>query len=109
MSILKTTAAMLVSGLLIGAAGPAWSASAQQSQQLSTPSAAAQTSNDSPLVLSILGMIIPQVEHELPPDVHPQPTCKAGQLYSQHDVVGDPQSCFVNAVDAPSGAAGVAF
>jgi hypothetical protein len=102
MSILKTTAAMLVSGLLIGAARPAWSASARQSQQLSTPSAAAQTSNDSPLVLSILGMIIPQVEHE----VQTQPHCKAGQLYSQHDVVGDPQSCFENVVDAPSGAVG---
>ena len=102
MSILKTTAVMLVSGLLIGAARPAWSASAQQSQQLSTPSAAAQTSNDSPAVLSILGMIIPQVEHE----VQTQPHCKALQLYSQHDVVGDPQSCFVNVVDAPSGAVG---
>ena len=100
MSILKTSAVMLVSGLLIGAARPAWSASARQSQQLSTPSAAAQTINDSPLVLSILGMNIPQVEHE----VQTQPHCKAGQLYSQHDVVGDPQSCFVNVVDAPSGA-----
>jgi len=67
------------------------------------PSATAQTTNDSPSVLLILEMIIPQVEHELPRDVHPQPTCKAGQLYSQHDVVGDPQSCFVNVVDAPSG------
>jgi hypothetical protein len=101
MSILRTTAAMLVSGLLIGAARPAWSASAQQNQQPSTPSAAAQTTNDSPAVLSILGMIIPQVEHE----VQTQPHCKAGQLYSQHDVVGDPQSCFENVVDAPSGAA----
>jgi hypothetical protein len=100
MSILKTTAVMLVSGLLIGAARPAWSASAQQSQQLSTPSAAAQTSNDSPSVLSILGMIIPQVEHE----VQTQPHCKAGQLYSQHDVVGDPQACFMSTVDAPYGA-----
>jgi hypothetical protein len=102
MSILKTTAAVLVSGLLIGAVGPASSASAQQSQQPSTPSAAAQTSNSSPAVLSILGMIIPQVEHE----VQTQPHCKAGQLYSQHDVVGDPQSCFENVVDAPSGAVG---
>jgi hypothetical protein len=99
MSILKTTAVMLVSGLLIGAR-PAWSASAQQSQQLLTPSAAAQTSNDSPAVLSILGMIIPQVEHE----VQTQPHCKASQLYSQHDVVGDPQSCFMSTVDAPYGA-----
>jgi hypothetical protein len=102
MSILKKTAVVLVSGLLIGAARPARSASAQQSQQPSTPSAAAQTTNDSPLVLSILGMIIPQVEHE----VQTQPHCKAGQLYSQHDVVGDPQSCFENVVDAPSGAVG---
>ena len=101
MSILKTTAVMLVSGLLIGAARPAWSASAQQSQQVSTSSAATQTSNDSPLVLSVLGMIIPQVEHE----VQTQPHCK-GLLYSQHDVVGDPQSCFVSVVDAPSGAVG---
>ena len=101
MSILKTTAAMLVSGLLIGVARPAWSASAQQNQQPSTPSAATQTSNDSPLVLSILGMIIPQVEHE----VQTQPHCKAGQLYSQHDVVGDPQSCFMSTVDAPAAGA----
>ncbi len=96
MSILKTTAAVLVSGLLIGAVGPASSASAQQSQQPSTPSAAAQTSNSSPAVLSILGMIIPQVEHEVS-------QCKTSLVYSQHDVVGDPQSCFANVVDAPSG------
>ena len=95
MSILKTTAAVLVSGLLIGAVGPA---SAQQSQQPSTPSAAAQTSNSSPAVLSILGMIIPQVEHEVP-------QCKTSLVYSQHDVVGDPQSCFMSVVDAPYGAA----
>jgi len=105
MSILKTTAVMLVSGLLIGTARPAWSASAQQSQQMPTRSAAAQTSHDSPLVLSILGMIIPQVEHE----VQTQPHCTASQLYSQHDVVGDPQSCFMSTVDAPSGATGTAF
>ena len=92
MSILKTTAVMLVSGLLIGAARPAWSASAQQSQQPSTPSAATQTSNESPAVLSILGMIIPQVEHEVS-------QCKTALVYSQHDVVGDPQSCFANVVD----------
>jgi hypothetical protein len=97
MSILKTTAAVLVSGLLIGAVGPASSASAQQSQQPSTPSAAAQTSNSSPAVLSILGMIIiPQVEHEVS-------QCQTSLVYSQHDVVGDPQSCFANVVDAPSG------
>ncbi len=95
MSILKTTAAVLVSGLLIGAVGPASSASAQQSQQPSTPSAAAQ-SNSSPAVLSILGMIIPQVEHEVS-------QCTTSLVYSQHDVVGDPQSCFANVVDAPSG------
>jgi hypothetical protein len=100
MSILKTTAAVLVSGLLIGAAGPASSASAQQSQQPSTPSAAAQKSNSSPSVLPILGMIIPQVEHEVS-------QCKTSQVYSQHDVVGDPQSCFANVVDV-SGAFGAA-
>jgi hypothetical protein len=98
MSILKTTAVVLVSGLLIGAAGPVSSASAQQSQQPSTPSAAPQTSNASPSVLPILGMIIPQVEHEVP-------QCKTSLVYSQHDVVGDPQSCFANVVDA-SGAFG---
>jgi len=95
MSILKKTAVVLVSGLLIGTARPPRSASAQQTQQPSTPSAAAQTSNSSPSVLLILGMIIPQVEHEVS-------QCKTSQVYSQHDVVGDPQSCFVNAVDDPS-------
>jgi hypothetical protein len=92
MSILKKTAVVLVSGLLIGAARPARSASAQQSQQPPTPSAVTQTSNDSPSVLLILGMIIPQVEHEVP-------HCNSSQVYSQHDVVGDPQSCFANVVD----------
>jgi hypothetical protein len=101
MSILKTTAAVLVSGLLIGAAGPTSSASAQQRQQPSTPSAASQTSNSSPAVLPILGMIIPQVEHETR-------SCNPSQAYSQHDVVGDPQSCFASTVDAPSGAAAAA-
>ena len=92
MSILKMTAAVLVSGLLIGVARPARLALAQQTPQPSTPSAAAQTSNDSLLVLSILGMIIPQVEHEVSP-------CKTALVYSQHDVVGDPQSCFASVVD----------
>ncbi len=100
MSILKKTAVVLVSGLLIGTARPPRSASAQQTQQPSTSSAVAQTSNDNPAVLSILGMIIPQVEHEVS-------QCKTSQVYSQHDVVGDPQSCFANVVDA-SGAFGAA-
>jgi hypothetical protein len=43
----------------------------------------------------------------------PQKTYTPGRLYSQHDVVGDPEACFINRLDgrgAPSGIArGVGF
>jgi hypothetical protein len=40
-------------------------------------------------------------------DTHPAPSrreyrCEAGNLYSQHDVAGDPESCFMNRYTLPS-------
>jgi hypothetical protein len=31
-----------------------------------------------------------------------QEGCKATQLYGQHDVVGDPQACFMNKLNLPN-------
>jgi hypothetical protein len=95
MKIVKTTAAALLSSLIIGAACmPAWSATS------STP---APISANVILAKNVTGSL-PAARSWLDPspvDTAPRPdqtNCKAGHVYSQHDIVGDPRACIMGLV-----------
>jgi hypothetical protein len=102
MNIVKTTAVVLMSGLLIGAACmPAWSAannpaarSAANNPAAPTASAEVMPANTAaPSLLAIRVLFGPSVDEPAPHK--DQMNCKAGHLYSQHDIVGDPQACIM--------------
>jgi hypothetical protein len=91
MKILKTTTAALISGLLMSGAGvSAWSATAVG--QGSTVAQASSTNATVQSATSVLGSLeFPRVDSR--PDA--VKNCKPGQMYSAHDVVGDPQACIM--------------
>ena len=104
MGTFKRTVAAAISGLLIGAASaPAWSADQTTSTVVNGRPALADAGQTSTGVgyrspLSFLGSAITEaVPHEQPK------TCTHSGLYSQHDVVGDPESCFLGRVTIPGG------
>jgi hypothetical protein len=95
MKIVKTTAAALMSSLLIGVACmPAWSATGT----IPTP-----VSADMMLAKNVTGSL-PAVRSWLVPSAvdtasHQDSTnCRVGHVYSQHDIVGDPQACILGAL-----------
>ena len=95
MKIVKTTAAALISGLLIGAACmPGWSA---------TGATRAPISAGVMLAKNVTGSL-PAVTNWLVPSAvdiatqRDQTNCKARHFYSQHDIVGDPQACIMGAL-----------
>ena len=91
MNIVKTTAAAFISSVLIGAASmPAWASSATQ-----------QPINKVLLTKSVAGPLPAARSWFDPSPVDAAPrqdatSCKAGNIYSEHDIVGDQQSCIVN-------------
>jgi len=98
MRILKATTAALVLGLVSGASLPAWSA---PSGSKVLPVAEATPAN--PVVQapnSVLGA--PEF-----PQIRIQPKvlnkCKAGHIYSAHDIVGDPETCIMGSVSGVDG------
>ena len=90
MNILRTSVAALVVGTLVGSAClPIRAMAAEQqtaigSEEVATPSSRSLLSL--PLQLNMVGA----VQREVPAN---RTNCRAGHLYSQHDVVGDPESC----------------
>jgi hypothetical protein len=103
MNILKTTAAALMCSLLIGAASmPVWSAA----DNLAAPTAYAEVvpaNTVAPSLLVIRGGVVPSVTEAAPHK--DQMNCRAGHLYSQHDIVGDPQACIMGHLTIGGGVA----
>jgi hypothetical protein len=91
MNSVKTTAAAFISSVLIGtAAMPAWATRATQ-----------QPIDEVLLTKSVAGPLPAARSWFDPSPVDTAPrqdatNCKAGNIYSQHDIVGDRQSCIVN-------------
>jgi hypothetical protein len=106
MNIVKTTAAALMSSLLIGAACiPAWSATGATQAPLNTDVMLAKNVAVAPLPAA-MGWLEPS-----PNDIatrQDQPNCKPGRAYSQHDIVGDPQACIMGALTIGGGSTAVA-
>jgi hypothetical protein len=103
MNIVKTTAAALMSSLLMGVASvPAWSAA----NNPTAPTAYAEVvpaNTVAPSLLVIRGVVGPSVVEAAPHQ--DQTNCKAGHLYSQHDMVGDPQACIMGRLTIGGGVA----
>ena len=88
MGISKKAIVVLVPSLLFGIGAPAWSGSAEQAAP-----AEVQMAPANPYGNTLLGMMSSVLTATDPSPRQPKNQCKAGQLYSQHDVVGDPEAC----------------
>jgi hypothetical protein len=99
MKIVKTTATVLISGLLItGAIVPAWAAS-----PASEGSTVAQASSANSVVQAATAFL---AAPEFPP-LRNRPNalsnCKPGHMYSAHNIVGDPQACMMGTYNGIGG------
>jgi hypothetical protein len=97
--IVRTTTAALVSGFLMsGAFAPAWSAPAVR-EGLTVAQATPANS-----VVQAAGTILAAPEF---PQIRVRPdalnNCKPGQMYSAHDIVGDPQACIMGGISGIDG------
>jgi hypothetical protein len=98
MRIPKKAVVILVPSLLFGLGGPAWSASPDQAAPIN-----AQVMPASPAGNSLLDMLSPILTNTDSSPRQPKQNCKAPQMYSQHDIVGDPESCFMGRLSIGSG------
>jgi hypothetical protein len=98
MKILRTTAAAVISSFLMGGACiPAWSAPTNQGLTVAQATIPKTTVGSA---ITVLG------SPEFPwfdsrPDA--EKNCKAGHMYSAHDIVGDPQACIMGSVSGFGG------
>jgi hypothetical protein len=87
-------AGLVLSGLLLGFSGLAWPADSVKA--ISNPQVSPESSNSDPL-LSILKSVPADAN-----DYRAVTTrCKPSQLYSEHDVNGDPARCIVTRPQKP--------
>jgi hypothetical protein len=100
---MKLAAAVIGGVLFATLSTPAWAGSAGDAAYTGSPTDATQTTGASSSAggadRSVIGVLSPLLA-----DVGPhqaQKNCKQSSLYSQHDVVGDPDACFLNRVNVP--------
>ncbi len=96
MFISRRTLVALAAGVLLTAAGVQAQSADKQMITPSITSDAANTGNRS-LLSIITPALTDPVEHRA------GKTCGAGKLYSSHDVVGDPEACFMGRLDVHGG------
>ncbi len=87
MHVSKKAAVILAPALLFGAHARAWSANTDQSTANNAQIVAAD--RDYGKLLNLLNPIARGIDSQR----RPQQNCKGSEIYSQHDVVGDPESC----------------
>jgi hypothetical protein len=98
MGTLKKTAAVALSGLFMSAlALPAGFARAEEPAPINAQVESAGKADHS--LLAILGSVLSES-----PRHQAKAPCKSPYLYSQHDVVGDPEACFTGQAMFGSGA-----
>ena len=104
MGISRKAIVVLVPSLLFGIGAPAWSGTAEQVAPIDAE--VMPVSPQGNTLYDMLGSIL------TPTDTSPSQTrghCRSPQLYSQHDVVGDPEACFLGryTIGGSTSAAGV--
>jgi hypothetical protein len=105
MKILRTTAAAVISSFLMGGACvPAWSAT-PMSEGLTVAQTNSANTTVQPAITVLGSPEFPRFDSR--PDA--EKNCyKPGQMYSAHDVVGDPQTCIMGRFSGFGGAAAAA-
>ena len=89
MGISKRAIVVLVPSLLFGISAPAWSGTAGQAAP--TNAQVMPSNSNSNTLLGMLKSVLTGTDPR-----QPKGQCNASHLYSQHDVVGDPEACFMN-------------
>jgi hypothetical protein len=89
-------------GLMLTFAAPAWSGDS------ATPAAHTQDTSANPYGNSILGMLNSVLTGSRTEEPQPEHRCRPSELYSQHDVVGDPEACVMGRYGFGSGSNGIA-
>ena len=98
MNIFKATAAAVISSLVIGTA-PAWSGTVDSRSALATAQVISSNSSASSGV-SDRSWLEPSAANARPKAS--RDCSRPGHVYSQHDVIGDPESCIPQGVTLPN-------
>jgi hypothetical protein len=88
MGMSKKAVVLLIPSLWFGFGAPAWSGAADQAAPASVQVVPANANGN-----NLLGMSNWVLTGTDPEPRQPKSQCKASHLYSQHDVVGDPEAC----------------
>jgi hypothetical protein len=102
MGMSKKAVVLLIPSLLFGIGAPAWSGTAKQAAPTN-----AQVMPASPNNNTLLGMLSSVLTGTDPDPRQPKSQCKASHLYSQHDVVGDPEACIMGRYTIGNGSTAV--
>jgi hypothetical protein len=86
----KKAAALLSFGLVLGFSAPAWSADS------AAAAGNAEAAPANPHDNTLLGFLNSVLSDPPASAGRPENHCKPSQLYSQHDVVGDPETCVMS-------------
>lgn len=100
MGISRKVAMVAIGSVLVLAQAPVWAGQ----NAAASPSAAhpVEASRSEAAPLSAIGSIFTEVAtHQAPRN------CQPDTLYSQHDVIGDPETCVVNRLDGRVGGTNV--
>jgi hypothetical protein len=98
MNIVKTASIAIISGLVI-VSGASISARAAVTGSGSVNAEIASAADPSPAANVEHSWLMPSAENQR----HESMTCKPGRIFSQHDVVGDPESCIMQGASLPGG------
>jgi hypothetical protein len=101
MGMSKKLTVLLVPSLLFGLGAPAWAGgTAEQAAPIN-----AQVMPATPNGNTLLGLLNSVLTGTDSTPRQPKNECKASHLYSQHDVVGDPEGCFMGRYTLGNGSA----
>jgi hypothetical protein len=90
MNIRKRAIAVCFLGLFVGVCSPGWSA------ELAKPTAGHQWMVGVPSGNSLLTFLKPVLTDTATGMPERDTQCKPSRIYSEHDVVGDPETCIMN-------------
>jgi hypothetical protein len=98
MNIVKTASVAIISGLVMVSAASI-SARAAVTGSGSVKAEVASAADRSPATDVEHSWLMPSAANQR----HESMNCKPGHIFSQHDVVGDPESCIMQGVTLPGG------
>lgn len=98
MNIVKTASVAIISSLVMVSAA-SMSARAAVTGSGSVNAEVASAADSSPTIDVEHNWLMPSAANQR----HESMNCRPGQIFSQHDVVGDPESCIMQGASLPGG------